>query len=315
MCSPLQLVGFFMTKFFILFILLTTTCHSALLDKIVAVVNSETILLSQVNRISENLEARRNISPQIYSKTKYSFRDLVNIKINEVILRDKLTEMGYVISDEQVESQVKATEERLGLNRSALLNFLKSNNFSFDEYFELIRSSIEYNLFLSRIIQPLISITEQDVKNSYYKKYSSQKRLSFKYELVDFSLDKSSFKKGMLKQFKSILSSFQQTGVLPEEFSDVSTNVLGEIRESGLTSNLKNLLTNTEEGKFSNPLLMGSQYHIFYVKKKDLVESEDFMGKRNQIRAELFQKSMITISASWFKSEADKHYIKFFLKK
>lgn len=304
-----------MTKFFILFILLTTTCHSALLDKIVAVVNSQTILLSQVNRISENLEARRNISPQIYSKTEYSFRDLVNIKINELILRDKLTEMGYVISDEQVESQVKATEERLGLNRSALLNFLKSNNFSFDEYFELIRSSIEYNLFLSRIIQPLISITEQDVKNSYYKKYSSKKRLSFKYELVDFSLDKRSFKKGMLKQFKSVLSSFQQTGVLPEEFSDVSTNVLGEIREGGLTSNLKSLLTKTDEGNFSNPLLMGPNYHIFYVKKKDLVESEDFMGQRNQIRAELFQKSMITISGSWFNSEADKHYIKFFLSK
>lgn len=287
--------------------------NAALLDKIVAVIDSQPILLSQIKRISSNLDARRNISPQIFSRKKLSFKDLVNIKINEYLLRDKLTEMGYVISDDQVEAQVKATEERLGLNRAALLNFLKSNNFSFDEYFELIRTSIEYNLFLSRIIQPLISITEQDVKNAYYKKYSEKRRLSFKYELVDFSMDRADFKKGMLRQFKSVLTSFQQTGILPNEFSNVTTNVLGEIREGGLTANLKKLLTNTEEGKFSEPILLGSQYHVFYIKSKDLVESDDFLNRKNQIRAEIFQESMETVSKSWFRSEADKHYIKYFI--
>lgn len=299
----------------LLFSFIALSTHAALLDKIIAVVDSSPILLSQINRVGENLEARRNISPQIYNKETYLKKDLVNIKINEVLLRDKLTEMGYVITDEQVESQVKATEDRLGLDRAALLDFLKSNNFSFDEYFELIRSSIEYNLFLSRIIQPLISITDQDVKNAYYQRFSKNKRLSFKYELVDFSLDRSRFKKGMLKQFKGVLTSFQQTGILPKNFSDVSTNVIGEIREDGLTSSLKNVLKNTPEGKFSEPTLIGDQYHIFFVKSKDLVESEDFLVRKKQIRAELFQQSMETIAKSWFKSEADKHYIKYFIDK
>lgn len=302
-------------KLVLLSFFVSLSAQAVLLDKIVAVVNSQPILLSQINRVGENLEARRNISPQIYNKKTYLKKDLVNIKINEYLLRDKLTEMGYVITDEQVESQVKATEDRLGLDRSALLNFLRSNNFSFDEYFELIRSSIEYNLFLSRIIQPLISITEQDVKNAYYQRHSNNKRLSFKYELVDFSLDRSNFKKGMLKQFKGVLTSFQQTGILPKEFSNVSTNVIGEIREDGLTSSLKNVLKSTPEGKFSEPTLIGDQYHVFFVKSKDLVESEDFLVRKNQIRAELFQQSMETIAKSWFKSEADKNYIKYFLDK
>jgi peptidyl-prolyl cis-trans isomerase SurA len=292
---------------------LNFSVQAVLLDKIVAVVDSQPILFSQIKRISTNLDARRNISPQIFSRKDLSFKDLVKIKINELILRDKLTEMGYVISDDQVEAQVKATEDRLGLNRQALLNFLKGNNFSFDEYFELIRTSIEYNLFLSRIIQPLISITEQDVKNAYYTKYSDQRRLSFKYELVDFSMDRADFKKGMLRQFKTVLTSFQQTGILPNEFSNVTTNVLGEIREGGLTSNLKNLLKSTEEGKFSEPILLGNQYHVFYIKSKDLVESDDFLNRKNQIRAEIFQSQMESVSKSWFQSEADKHYIKYFI--
>lgn len=303
-----------MRNFIFLFsILFCLSSEATLLDKIVAVVNEKPILLSQVNRISQNVEARRNISPQIYSKAKYTKRELIDIKIQEQLLRDKLTEIGYIISDDQVEAQIKSTEDRLGLNRSALLNFLKSNNFSFDEYFELIRSSIEYNLFISRIIQPLISITEQDVKNAYYSKYSGKKRLSFKYELVDFSLPSSRIKKGMLSQFTSILTNFQQTGVLPSEFSDISTNNLGELREGDLNAKLKKLLANTEEGKFSEPTKIGGQYHVFFVKRKDLVESEDFLKNKNRIRAELFQNSIKTVSTSWFESEGRKHYIKYFL--
>lgn len=304
-----------MTRFYTLFIsfLICASSYAALLDKIVAVVNDKPILKSQIKRISENVLARKNISPQIYSKTKYSEKELIDLKVNEYLLRDKLTEIGYVVSDDQVEAQISATEERLGLNREALLNFLKSNDFSFDEYFELIRSSIEYNLFLSRIVQPLISITEQDVKNSYFKKYSGKKRLSFKYELVDFSMPKSQLKAGMLKQFKSILSNFQQTGILPKEYSNVSTNPLGKVSEGDLNKNMKKVLSETDEGKFSDPILLGPQYHIFFVKKKDLVESDDFLRSKNQIRAELFQKAMSTVASQWFQTEASKHYIKYFL--
>jgi len=296
-----------------LLILSTFQAKAELLDKIVAVVNDNTITLSQINRVKTNLAARQNISPQIFNRSNYSQKELIEIEVQISLVRAKLTEMGYVISDDQVEAQVKSTEQRLGLNREALLKFLNSNNFSFDEYFELIRSSIEYNLFLSRVIQPLISITEQDVKNAYYKKYSNQKSLSFKYELIDFSLEKSRFRKGMLKDFKSVLTEYQQNGILPQAFSELSTNVLSDIREGGLTQNLKKALSSAQEGGFTTPVLLGSNYHVFYIKKKDLVESEDFIQKRNQIKGQIFQDSIISMSKNWLESESQKNYIKYFL--
>lgn len=291
---------------------LSSSSHAVLLDKIVAVVNSETILQSQASRVLKNLGARRTISPMIFNQEDYDIKKVVDIKINSLIIRNKLTELGYVISDEQVEAQIKSTEERLGLNRQALLDFLTSNNFSFDEYFELIRETIEYNLFLSRIVQPLISITDQDVKNAYFQKFSNQKRLNFKYDLVDFSLPESDMTDEMLPRFQSVLTSFQQTGILPEDFSDVSTNVLGQITEGGLNNALKKILSETNEGEFSKPIQIGGSYHVFFIKKKDLVESEDFEGQKNQIRAQLFNEAMGTIADSWLKSEAEKQYIKYF---
>jgi peptidyl-prolyl cis-trans isomerase SurA len=300
----------FCTLFLILFSLQT---QAVLLDKIVAVFNERAISLSQIKRVRENLTARRNISPQIFTKDKYSLKELVQLELNRSLVREKLTEMGYVVSDDQVEAQIKNTEDRLGLSRSALLDFLKNNNFTFDEYFELIRGSIEYNLFISRVIQPLVSITEQDIKNAYYQKYSNQKRMSFNYNLVDFSLPKSKFKKGMLKSFNKVMTEFQKTGNLPSNFADVSSNALGAVSEDGLTKKMNKLLNKTAEESFSKPILLGGDYHVFYVKKKDLVESDHYLTQKNQIQARIFQSSVGSISKSWFVSESDKHYIKVFL--
>jgi peptidyl-prolyl cis-trans isomerase SurA len=300
----------FCTLFLILFSLQT---QAVLLDKIVAVFNERAISLSQIKRVRENLTARRNISPQIFTKDKYSLKELVQLELNRSLVREKLTEMGYVVSDDQVEAQIKNTEDRLGLSRSALLDFLKNNNFTFDEYFELIRGSIEYNLFISRVIQPLVSITEQDIKNAYYQKYSNQKRMSFNYNLVDFSLPKSKFKKGMLKSFNKVMTEFQKTGNLPSNFADVSSNALGAVSEDGLTKKMNKLLNKTAEESFSKPILLGGDYHVFYVKKKDLVESDHYLTQKNQIQARIFQNSVGSISKSWFVSESDKHYIKVFL--
>jgi len=303
-------------KNILILIVLILASHSnsraELLDKIVAIYDDNPTLLSQLKRVRSNISARKMISPQIYSKTKYSLEELAHKKIESMIIRAKLNEMGYIITDDQVEASIKGTEERLGLNRAALLTFLKNNDFAFDEYFELIRESQEYGLFVSRVIQPLISITDQDLKNAYYQKYSNSKSLSFSYNLVDFSIEKSKLNKSLLKNLKSTLVDFQQNGVLPEAYSSLSTNELGNLSEDSLIAPIKKSLIKTNEGEFSNPVLLGDSYHVFYVKKKDLVESGDYIEKKNEIYGELFKKSIDTISESWFKAEIEKHYVKYF---
>jgi hypothetical protein len=109
-----------------------------LLDKLVAVVNTRVISLSEIDRIQQTLPARQEVSPMIYSAKKYSEKELLDILINAFIIRDKINAQGYVINDDAVESRIKMTEERLGLKRSDLLNFLKTKNLTFEEYFELV---------------------------------------------------------------------------------------------------------------------------------------------------------------------------------
>ena len=286
--------------------------QASLLDKIVAVVNDEVITLSMIKRMQSNLAARNNISPQIYGKLEIDQREAANLMIQKAVIRAKLAEIGYTISDDQVEAQIKGTEQRLGLTRDSLLQFLKSNNLSFDEYFEITKEAIEFNIFTSRIIRTLIAISKQEVKNAFYKENSANQTIAFKYNLVDFYLDKDEFSGTMLSDFQPMLKKFKSNGILPAKYKNLTTNAIDSITEEGLTSELKGELKKTIEGSFSKPILLNNQYHIFYVKKKELTESELFLEQKGKVRAKLLEDKAHQMTSVWIKRERNKHYIKYF---
>lgn len=302
-----------MKIFFLLFLTLGqgfALAQEKLLDKIVAVVNTRVISLSETKRVQETLEARREVSPMIYNQEKYNQKELVDLMVRAFIIRDKINAQGYVINDDAVESRIRATEDRLGLKRADLLAFLKSKGLTYEEYFEIIRETMEYNIFAQRIIAPLISVTEQEIKNEYYRRNSTNNALSFKYNLVDFYIDESSLVTKDSATFLNVLKDYQLTGKLPEEYRLLETNNLESIREDGLSPEIAKALKVTPEGSFSKPVSLGGYLHAFYVQKKDLVESQNFLRAKDQIQNDLFMQKGTAVTNNWFDREYSNYYIK-----
>jgi peptidyl-prolyl cis-trans isomerase SurA len=283
-----------------------------LLDKISAVMNDHVITLSKVTRVSDNLGARRDIAPQIYTQGRYTPEELSKLLVQRLLVRSRLEEIGYMITDDQVEAQITSTERRLGVTRSDLLDFLRGNQMTFDEYFEVIRETIEFNLFYTRIIQPLVAVTEQEIKNEFYKRNMDNQTLAFRYNLLSFNLHQRFVTRDVLSRFKTVLENFRNTGVLPQEFSELNTTPMGEITEDGLSTQLVEILKQTDEGSLSEPILMGDHYHIFLVQSKDLVESELYLRQKDRIYAELVERAALRAIDLWYQREENRHYIRFF---
>ncbi len=281
-----------------------------LLDKIVAVVNTRVISLSEIQRIESTLEARREVSPLIYSEKKYTQKELIDTVIRSFIIRDKINAQGYVINDDAVESRIRMTEERIGLRRADLLEFLKTKGLTYEEYFEVIRETMEYNIFAQRIIAPLISVTEQEIKNEYYRRNSTNNALSFKYNLVDFYISEEKLIDKNEDRFLAVLKDYQLTGKLPEEYRSLETNHLENLNEDGLAKELSKILKVTAEGSFSKSISLNKYLHVFYVQKKDLVESQEFLKHKDQIQNEIFMSKGKSVSDNWFDREYSNYYIK-----
>lgn len=300
----------FLCRFFILFLLLEASIQAKLLDKISGIVDDNIITLSQMTRISKNLAIKKSVAPMIYDKSNYTIEELINLAIDKYLIRTKLTELGYSITDDQVEAQIKANEKKLNVDRKALMNFLKQQGSTFDEYFETLREAIEYSYFISRVISPTISISEQDVKNTYFKSNIKDSRLNFKYNLIDYAISKDVVPKLNKGQMEEVVRQYRINSILPENFSTLTSTNLDDITEEGISTELKNLLKQTDEGAMSAVILLNGQYHIFYIAKKDLVESEAFSKQKDRIREELFEAAVKNESQIWFERERNKHYIK-----
>lgn len=298
-------------SFTILFSLLfQPNIEAKLLDKISAIVDDNIITLSQVNRVSKILAIKKNVAAMIYDKPSYTTDELLNISINKYLIRSKLTELGYSITDDQVEAQIKSNEKRLNVDRKSLMTFLKQQGITFDEYFETLREAIEYSYFINRVISPSISVSEQDVKNTYFKNNIKDSRLNFKYSLIDYSIPKESAPKIVKGQMEGVVKQFRINGILPEAFETMTTANLDDITEEGIAPELKNLLKQTDEGSLSSSIMLNGILHVFYIAKKDLVESEAFAKQKESIREALFEAAVKTEATVWFERERNKHYIK-----
>jgi peptidyl-prolyl cis-trans isomerase SurA len=300
-------------RLFLFALLISLPIHSKLLDRIAGVINDRVVTLSEVQQIRRTLKARREISPLVYDKSKFSNKEILDKVFFSYIIRDRLSQVGYVVSDDSVEGRIRMTEKRLGISRSELMKYLRSEKVGFEEYFEVIRETMELNIFNGQIIAPLVSITEQEVKNTFYKKNSNNKALDFKYTLVDFSLPMSAIDKGGLKDLPRIMKNYRLTGNIPEAYKEIESNVIPDISEDSLSPQIKSTLKPVGEGEFSKALVIGDVVHIFFVKVKNLQESDIFAKQKERIKNQIYFDMSKKISKSWFEKEKPNYFIKYLL--
>lgn len=301
-----------MLRFFLLFLLVPAIGRSQdkLLDKIVAVINGRVYTLSELTRVEETLPARREISPFLYSQKTYTPPALLDVMLRGYIVREKIGAQGYVIGDDAVESRIRMTEEKLGLNRDSLLEFLRGKGVTYEEYFEVIREAMEYGVFNSRIIAPLVTVTEQELKNEFYKRHATDKALSFIYHVVDFSVPGEDTSKKRGAAFVAALRDYQLTGRMAGGFTDLEANPLDGIKEDGLNPLIASALNATPEGGFTPAVAVGGRLRSFYVKKKDLVESQAFLQSKDRLSEEIFAEKSRSLTDNWFEREMANYYVR-----
>ncbi len=299
-------------KIYAAFLLLALSFQASakLLDKIVAVFNNEVITLSDIKRIKVNLKSRKSIARGVYLDKNYDLNELIEVEIDLKTIRAHLTTIGYLVNDDQVEQLISSLEKNNGINREGLIKFLKSENVTFNEYFELLRASREHGILMNIVIEPLVSITEQQIKNEFFRQNISNKNLDIRYNLVAYSINKDSYKSD--EHFTEALKQYLSTGVIPKDYKNLEEISIGEIAQNDLDKNLSRTLKSTDEGTFSKTIRNGSNYISYYVRKKDLIESSLYQQAKPRIRAKLFEIEARKILEVWLRRERDKHFIRKF---
>jgi peptidyl-prolyl cis-trans isomerase SurA len=283
-----------------------------LLDKIMAVVDDKTITFSMAKRVQSTLKQRKLISPLIYTKEKMPIWDVVQIMVDKQLIKAGLKEVGFIINDDQVEASINTRQKQLGVDRDQLIAQLRQFNISFDEYFELIRESIEYNLFNERVVRPLVNVTDQEIKNRFFENGKKKNSVTMKYKLVDFSVPKKRLTKSQVARLHKDLLVFRKNGILPAHLKNIEPVDLGEVKETGLNKETRRAVKSTKPGEFTKAVLIRGEWHSFFVKDREYVESSEFLQSKQKIKFELELEAARSVRKLWLKRESNNHFIKYF---
>lgn len=287
----------------------STFANEIVLDKIVGVFNEKIFSLSEIERIKKTLAPRVEMSPIVYTSGKLSQKQIVELLFDSYIIRDKLGNLGIIVTDDRVEAQIQESERRNGFRREDLINFLESKGFEFEEYFEVIRQSIEFNLFNTKIIAPLISITEQEVKNYFYRSNINKvQTLNFKYKLTDFVIPRDKVLEKDIPDLTRVFEEYRRSGHIPEIYKSFETIDIGEVNEEDLSGKVRSVLKLTEEGSFSKPITSGNYVHVYFVELKNLVESKIYLQAKRSIYNRLYMEKSQNIIRTWLNKERDGYY-------
>ena len=289
-------------------VLFFQTAEAEIINKIIANVENNSLTLIEAKREKNTYLNKRTISPQIYTEKNPTLKLIVDLFIKKSIIRIKLKEIGYEIDEKQVEAQIKNTESRLGLSRNDLLEFLKSNGLTFKEYFDTTRESIEYNIFLGKVIKPLVKITDQEILNKY-RSTSKNDSLTYKYDLVDFFIHTKLIKGIPNKIVKKDLNTFRKTGILPPYIEKIENNLIKDVSEENLSKLIKSAIKLTKKESFSNQVVIGELTHYFFVKEKTLIESENFRKQKPIINQIIFEEKSKLIIDSWINQKRNNYFI------
>lgn len=286
------------------------TAHAyELVDRIAAVVDGSVVLHSVIKRKMDNgplvLVSDYPAGPK---GTEYerALQDSINLQL----IVDAAEEIDIVITEDELEEQVQALLSERGANKQALLQFLKQQGTTYDEYKNDFRDQMLIRRFQGRVILPQVKLTERDLETYFLKKQGATS------DAVSLDLRQILIKVGdssgpLYDEKKSLAETVHQkvsSGLAFEEavkvYSDgpnarINGGLMKNIKLNDLAPAIKGSLVDLNEGDFTQPVKTPLGFHIFFLDKKSLVNSGAFASQKKNLEFELRQQEINRQTRAW----------------
>ena len=135
------------------------------IDRLEASVNSSLILKSDLARFRKSAQLRAQLDP-LFGGTPLAKKGSAasDADIVDFLISERLITQVFPASNADVEQAISSIQSANRISRDALKTALKEQGFDFDEYFELIRTSVSKQNLIRQEIQPKVTISDEDVR-------------------------------------------------------------------------------------------------------------------------------------------------------
>jgi peptidyl-prolyl cis-trans isomerase SurA len=304
----------------ILFLAVPSVNYAAvLLDRVVAVVNTEVITWSELYKMME-YEASEQLRLLKEEERRKVFKE------NEALFLEKLIDMrlqvqeakklGLTVSKEEVTEAIDSIRKKYSLTDESLKESLKKEGLNYDDYRKRIADQIIVGQLVNQQIRNKIVISDEEVKSymdANREKFADTEAYKIRLIFIRKSKDNPDLKTLEANAGAIIqrLKAGEDFSTLAKEFSeDPSAKIggdLGYVKKSQMAREFIDILSAIKPGEFSKPFWTDKGLNIIrFDEKTGMQDRNEIMENvKNQLGEEKFLEKY----KSWSKGLREKAHI------
>ena len=287
-----------------------------LLDRVVAVVEEEAILMSEVNE-KVKTGPLVVISDYPVGPKANAFERALHDSINYELMKAAADDLGIEVTEDEIDAQIEKILKNQGADRKQLMAFLKEQGKTFEEYRDDFRDQMILRRFQGRVIMPLVKISEEQIR-SYYLEKSGKNAETATLDIIQLlvPVDPNSNSKVVEVKTALVEDAYQKIlgGMAFEEAAKLYvpggklSNMRG-VKVSNLSEQIKIEVQNLEPGQTSRPVKTNMGIHLFYVSERKFSGNSSYLKAKRQLEYELRNREINTQLRVWLESERQKRNV------
>ncbi len=312
---------------FILFIISFSEARSAdVVERIVAVVNNDIILLNDLEQYTKQFIDKiitSDYSPEeeqamIKKVRQKTLNTLIDVKLTD----QQIKKLKITVSEEEVDKTINKIVKSKNSNVQDLKKALEAQNILWDEYRTRFRDQLLRRKLINKEVNSKYVLTTED-KKKYYEDHKEKFAGEKKYHLRIIAMKASSYddeeRKAILIKMNEILDDLKQGktfNTLAMLYSDSKTAMdggdLGFINYQDLSARLKETLKDKKAGECSPVLDTEFGFQIFYIEEIVETKPKTLDEATPEIEAMLFTEFVDKQYKAWLGNLKKRSHIKIY---
>ncbi len=310
--------------FFVLLIMFGNFASAAeVVDKIVAIVNSEIILESDFNSLVQKTKNATMVDESLLPRgdinsLKKDRKLQLEYLINEKLMDAEVKRLNLSVTAERVQQEIKDMGKRNGMSAQDVLSAVKAQGISTAEYQEFLKTKIERQGLVETEIVSKLRITDDDALAEYIKRNPGTRSSvnEFSVAHIFFNPKKGSPEEALSRAKKTLqlLQSGGKFDELAEKYSEdpnfTAGGFLGTFKSGEFMKEIENSIQNLNPGDTTPIIKSKMGFHIVKLISKKVTTDAHFEKVKAKIVAELMESSFRRQLKIWLQSKRDEAFIR-----
>lgn len=284
-----------------------------LVDKVVASVNDEIILLSELKNLQNRLKKPGAIDETILlGENMDSLKDDKKAQLG-FLIREKLVEsdikrQGMSLSEEQTNAELSQMAKSNRLTLADFTSHLSAQGYKLEEYKEIIKARSERRTFFEKEIVSKLRISDEDAYGVFQSKYPNYRPNISEFKIAQiFFANKKGGSAAAHKRAEAAfmrLKAGEAFEVLANQLDEIpggnKGGVLGVFKSGEFLPELERAVSSLAINTTTEIVRGPDGFHIVKLLEKKIIQDPQFLKVKEAIKASLVQQNFERQLKNWF---------------